>query len=163
MSNSHEKNNFWRSVVLISLFFMSKHSAYLSFVETNVRNIYLWCPQLIHANYNYFFHQFDQKWIFLTPFFTKPLKWLSLKLLNVIYIYLCNYLIFSHLEKFTNSNDFITIKCYTHYDMIIIYPLKFIFNLIHFEQIMQTLEDIQVNQPESGNSYSFAWSYQSCP
>ena len=54
-------------------------------------------------------------------------------------------------------------KQYTHYDMIINYTLLFILNMRYFEQIMQNLEYIQGNHPNSGNSTSFTWNYQNRP
>ena len=47
-------------------------------------------------------------------------------------------------------------KGYTHYSMVMNYTLLFIFNLISFETIMWTLEVIQGDQPDSGNSASVA-------
>ena len=145
------------------LFFTSKHQEYLSFAEPNVRNRYLWLPKLLNADYNDLSHRYDQKLLFLTSFFTKYLKWISLTILNFIYSYLCHSLIFCHLAKFTESNYSLTMKCYNHYDVKINYTLLFIFILLSFEKIMWTLEDIQGNHPDSGNSASVAWSYQKWP
>ena len=58
------------------------------------------------------------------------------------------------LPKFTKSNECITTKCYTDYNTIIHYTLFFIFNLISFEKNLGTLEEIQGNNPDSGNSAS---------
>ena len=47
--------------------------------------------------------------------------------------------------------------------MIINYTLLFILNLQYFKNIMWTLEDIQGNHPDSGNSTSVPWNYQNLP
>ena len=80
---------------------------------------------------------------------------ITFEVLNVIYSYLCHSLKTFHLEKSNKSNDCLTMKVDTDYDMIINYTLLFIFNLRYFEQILQNLEDIQGNPPDSGNSDSF--------
>ena len=77
---------------------------------------------------------------------------ITLTLSNIICIYLCCSLIFWNLSKSTKSNDCLTMKFYTHYDMVINYTLLFILNMRSFEQILQTLEDIQGNNPDSENS-----------
>ena len=131
---------------------MSKHHEYSSFMEPNVwdrhlwepnvRNRHLWRPEVLNANYNYLSCREDQKWLFLTSFFTKYLKWLYLTLSNYIYIYLCNYLILWHTENPSKYNDFQIMKWYTHYIMIINHTLIFIFNTWSFKKILRALEDI---------------------
>ena len=101
-------------------FFTSKHHEYSSFTEPNVWdrhlwepnvwNIHLWRPELLNANYNYLSCREDQKWLFLTSFFTKHLKWLYLTLSNYIYIYLCHYLILWHTENPSKYNEFQIMK-----------------------------------------------------
>ena len=94
--------------------------------------------------------------IFDVLFLTKSLKLLSLTLSNVIYSYLCHSLIFRNLAKSTKYNDCLTMNFQTHYDMIINYTLLYIFNLISFENNLRTFEEIQGNNPGSGNSASVA-------
>ena len=131
----------------------------MSFEEPTVWNIYIWCPKLINNYYIYLLCRDHQKWLFLTSFFTKHLILLYLTLSNFIYSYPCKSLIFWHLVKSTNSNYCLTMKFYTHYDMIINYTLLFVLNIRYFEQIMRALEDNEGNQPGSRNSASVTWNY----
>ena len=72
-------------------------------------------------------------------------------------------MIFWNLAKSTKSNDCLTMKCYTNYGMIINYKSLFILNMRSFEKILNTLEYIQGNHPDSGNSPSVPWNYQNRP
>ena len=126
-------NYIWRVTMISNIFFSFR---------SNIKNTYL-LRNLMHEIYIFDVHNLLMlimiifrletiKTIILTSFFAKSLKWLSFILSNVTYIYLCHILIFLHLEKFTKSNDCLTMEWYTNHVMIINYTLIFIWTMWYF-------------------------------